>query len=75
MIAKIDEQQMPMVALAVDPSGQADRFADIALAKRGTVMGSIGVHDQVGPLAADVRENRGPRFTGAKLFVNPRGRR
>jgi hypothetical protein len=64
-----------MIALAMDPSRQAHRFADIAQAKFGAGMGTIGVHDEVDPLAADVLEKRGPRFTGGKHFVNPRGRR
>jgi len=38
-------------------------------------MGAIDVHEKVDPCAEDVVEKRGPRFTGGKLFVNPRGRR
>jgi len=33
------------------------------------------VHDEDGPLAADVLEKGGLRFNGGKVFVNPRGRR
>ena len=44
MIAQIDEQQLAVVALAVDPARQADGFANIGGAQRGAIMGAVGVH-------------------------------
>jgi hypothetical protein len=38
-------------------------------------MGTVGVHREIDLSAENVVEKRAPRFTGAKLFVNPRGRR
>jgi hypothetical protein len=51
MVAQIDKQQIAMIALAVDPAGQTDGFADVRSAKLGTIMGAICVHD--GPLELD----------------------
>ena len=44
MVAQVDEQQLAVIALAVDPAGQADGFADVAFAKVGAAVGAIGVH-------------------------------
>jgi hypothetical protein len=74
MVTQIDEQQVAVVALAMDPSRQADRFADVAEAQLGAAVGAIGVHNQVGSFGENFVEKVAPRFTGANLFVNPRGR-
>ena len=44
MVAQIDEQEIAVVALAVDPAGNADVRADILHPKLAAVMGPIGVH-------------------------------
>ncbi len=44
MVAQVDEQDTAMVALAVDPAGQANGLADIAFAKLCASMGAVGVH-------------------------------
>jgi hypothetical protein len=44
MIAKIDEDQLAMIALSVDPARQADRLAHIGLDKLAACMRAIGVH-------------------------------
>jgi hypothetical protein len=44
MIAEIDEQQIAMVALAVDPAGKPDDLSRIAGAERAASMGAIGMH-------------------------------
>ena len=44
MVAQIDEQQPAMVALAMHPSRDADRLADLFGAKLAAIMGAIGVH-------------------------------
>ncbi len=44
MIAQIDEQDAAVIALAVDPAGQADGRADVGSAELAAVMGAIGVH-------------------------------
>ena len=75
MIAKIDKQQMSMIALAIDPTREPDRSADVAKAQLGAGVGAIGMHREVDPLAQNVVEKAAPRFTGANPFVNPRGRR
>jgi hypothetical protein len=59
----------------MDPPRQVDGFADIAKAKCGAAVGAVGVHDQAARYAKYVEEMAGPRFTGVKAFVNPRGRR
>jgi hypothetical protein len=74
MVAKVDKQQVAVVAPAMDPSRQADGFADVAEAQLGAGVGTIGVHDQVGSLRGNFVEKVAPRFTAANLFVNPRGR-
>jgi hypothetical protein len=75
VIAQVDEQQMAVVALSVDPSRQADRFADIAETQVSTAMGTIGVHDQFARWAENCGEKGAPRFDAGKLFVNPAARR
>src|SRR5205085_12006166 len=44
MIAQIDEQQMAVVALAMNPSRQADGLANVLGAQLGAGMGAVGVH-------------------------------
>ena len=44
MVAQIDEQEIAVVALAVNPAGNADLGADILRPKLAAVVGSIGVH-------------------------------
>ena len=44
MVAQVDEQHAAMVALAMDPAGQADCLADIGGAELGAMMSAIGVH-------------------------------
>ena len=41
MIAQIDEEQVTVVALAVNPSGQADSFADVGSAQFSAFMRTI----------------------------------
>jgi hypothetical protein len=75
MITQVDEEQVAVIALAMHPSREPDGLADVAGAQGCAGMGTIGVHDQVGSLAKNCGEKRAPRFTGTKLFVNPRGHR
>jgi hypothetical protein len=76
MVAKVDEQQMAVIALAMHPPRKANRLADIVEAQLRAVVGAIGVHDEFGSARAEnCGEKRAPRFNGGKLFVNPRGRR
>jgi len=44
VVAQIDEDQPAMVALAMDPAGQANLGAGVAGAKLAAGMGAIGVH-------------------------------
>ncbi len=44
MVAQIDEQQLPMVALAVNPARQADRLPGVVLTKLAAGVRAIGVH-------------------------------
>jgi hypothetical protein len=46
VVAQIDEQQAAMVALAMDPAGQADGSARVLRAQRATGVGAIGVHGE-----------------------------
>ena len=76
MVAQIDEQHAAMIALAVDPAGQADGLADVGGAKRGAVVGAIGVHDRISfrhGLRGGARQVRaGARFPCTPPFVNAR---
>jgi hypothetical protein len=74
VVAQVYEEQMTVIALAMDPSRKADRFADVAEAKLGAAMGSIGVHDDRLCSSGNFVEKVAPRFNAGKLFVNPRGR-
>ena len=47
VIAQVDEQQIAVIALAVDPAGEAHRAAGIGKAELAAVMGSIGVHGTI----------------------------
>ena len=42
VVAQVDEQQVAVVALAVDPAGEADRLAGVGEAQRAAGMGAIG---------------------------------
>jgi len=46
MVAQVDKQQIAVIALAMDPAGQANGFADIRGSERGTIMGAICVHEE-----------------------------
>jgi hypothetical protein len=74
MVAKVDKQQVAVIALAMDPSRQANCLTNVRGAELATIMGAIGVHDGVGSLTENVVEKPRPRFTGRNIFVNPRGR-
>jgi hypothetical protein len=68
MVPKIDEEQVPVIALAMDPSRKADRLADVGKAKCGTIVGAIGVHEEIDPSAENVMEKVAPRFTVVKAL-------
>ena len=53
VVAQIDEQQLPVIALAVHPAGQAHRLADLVGAQLAAVVGAIGMHGW--PLVASSR--------------------
>jgi hypothetical protein len=72
MIAQVNEQQMAMVALAMDPARQANGLANIAGAQSSAIMGTVGVHEDQGSLGENCGEKRAPRFNAGKAFVNPR---
>ncbi len=44
MVAQIDEQHAAMVADTMAPAGQANGFADVALAERAAGMGPVAMH-------------------------------
>jgi hypothetical protein len=44
MVAKVDEQDSAMIALAVDPARQPNLLADIKGAKRTAMMSPVCVH-------------------------------
>ena len=46
MVAQVDEDQLAVIAAAVDPAGQADRFADMVDAEIVTGMAAIAVHER-----------------------------
>jgi hypothetical protein len=75
MVAQVHEEQVAVVTLAVDPAREPDRLTDVAETQLGAIVGTIGVHRQGDLSAANVMEKVAPRFTGANLFVNPRGAR
>ena len=52
MVAQIDEQQIAVVALAMDPARELDPLADMGRAELSAIVGTIGVHDQ-GTFAVD----------------------
>jgi hypothetical protein len=67
MIAQVDEQQVAVVAPAVNPARKADGRADVGSAELAAMMGAIKVHL---PADNDVRKFAAA-LTGAKPFVNP----
>jgi hypothetical protein len=44
MVTQVDEHKLSVIALAVDPSGQADRLADIGLGELCACVRAKGVH-------------------------------
>jgi hypothetical protein len=44
MIAQIDEQQIAMIAPAMNPAGEPNRLADMARPQRAAVMRPIAMH-------------------------------
>jgi hypothetical protein len=44
MIAQIDEQQLPVIALPMHPAGEFDGLANMEGAKRIAMMGAVGMH-------------------------------
>ena len=44
MVTQIHKQKIAVVALAVHPTGQPNRLADVRLAQLSTIMSPIGVH-------------------------------
>ena len=44
VVAQVDEQQLAVIALAVDPPGQPDLLADVGRAQLAAVVGAIGMH-------------------------------
>jgi hypothetical protein len=46
MVAQIDEQQLPMIALAVHPARQAHGLAGFGAAQGVASMRAIGVHEK-----------------------------
>jgi hypothetical protein len=47
MVTQIDEQEMPMIALAVDPARETDRLADVVETQLCAIVGTVGVHGRV----------------------------
>ena len=71
MIAQVDEQQVPVIALSMHPSRKPDRFADIAQTQGGAGMGTIGVHREMGPFSRKLwRKSRAALHWG-KGFCQP----
>jgi hypothetical protein len=46
MVAQVDEEQVPVVALAVDPAGKADRLAGMFRAQLPAGMGAVRMHGE-----------------------------
>jgi hypothetical protein len=44
MVAQIDKEELPVVALAMHPAGQPRRLAGIGQAQGSASVGSVGVH-------------------------------
>ena len=44
MIAQIDEDEIAMIALAMDPARDPDSLAGVARSDLATFMGAVGVH-------------------------------
>jgi hypothetical protein len=58
MVAEIDEQHAAMVANAMAPAGQANGFADIAVAERAAGMGPVTMHGVLEPMVSESFESR-----------------
>ncbi len=46
MVAQIDEDQIAMIALAMDPAGEPDLLADIGQSERAASVRAVGVHGE-----------------------------
>ncbi len=53
MVAQVDEQNAAVIADAVAPAGQPDRFAGVGFAEVAAAMGTVAVHVLVKPLDHD----------------------
>src|SRR5215813_3506983 len=58
MVAQVDEQHAAMVTDAMAPAGEADLFANVALAERAAGMGPVTMHGNSRKLLSE-RSNRG----------------
>ena len=75
MVAQIDKQQLPVVALAVHPTRQPRRLARIGETQRSAIVGSISVHHgrscsrrrEHGTVIGGCQAGRGDRRHGARL--------
>jgi hypothetical protein len=60
VVPEVDEEEVAVVALAMDPAGQPDGLADLRKAQLAAVMGPIGVHGSA-PAAKTARKaHNGP---------------
>ena len=67
MVAQVEEQQVAVVALAVDPAGEADRLARVVGAQRAAGMRAEGMHRKRpawSTLSGNYRQARRPRING-----------
>ena len=73
MIAKIDEQQAPMIAYAVHPAGDPDGDADIFFAQLAAGLGAIGMHHSEDRIEVSVlrREQRMGRAGLSRRAATP----
>ena len=46
MVAQVDEDQVAMIALAMDPAGEPDLLADIGQSERAASVRAVGVHGE-----------------------------
>src|SRR6185437_6438665 len=74
MVAQIDEEQLPMVALAMDPAGEPDGGAGVAEAELAASMGSVSVHRHAFGKSRFPPSGEGRKTTRAAGLVKARGR-
>jgi hypothetical protein len=67
MVAQVDEKHAAMVADAVAPAGQANLFANVAVAERAAGMGTIAMHDW--PVKPGPKQSR-PFNSGAQAHAS-----